>query len=295
VIVKYEFVGWKDTNGNSYDKTLNLITEKDSEIELYAQWKAVRTVLPAPTRTGYSFAGWYEDMSLAENTKVGNAASAYIPTDDIMLYGNWTANVTLNANGGTTPTNLVTLTVDGKYQNLPTSLPNIDSAHVFGGWYYNGVKVENGSAAKSLAPHTLTAVWVKTYYSTGYYSRDTIFVDNDFEGDECITDWFNPGFDVSTLKANGYTKIKVSIAVHGERNTALAPNNQPYIDIYNANNEKIATIHLDKYGANFSIQNREFYLDLNVLIGDGRLKFRYDTTKDSWELGTTEVTMVAEK
>ncbi len=173
--------------------------------------------------------------------------------------------------------------------------------YAFLGWSHsNNAKVASYSPEENVGNdcygnRNLYAVWLKVNYSTGYYSRDTIFVDNDFEGDECITDWFNPGFDVDTLLANGYTRIKVNIAVHGERNNGWAPNNEPYIDIYNANESKITTVNLDEYGSSFSIQYREFYLDLTSLVGDGRVKFRYDTKRDSWELGTTEVTMTAVK
>lgn len=52
-------------------------------------------VLPASTRSGYQFSGWYD---AAENgNKIGNAGDAYIPSANITIYAQWTKLVyTLN-------------------------------------------------------------------------------------------------------------------------------------------------------------------------------------------------------
>ena len=59
----------------------------DPDSAIY-QWKPL--TLPNPTRTGYTFNGWYTAAS--GGTKVGNAGEEYVPSADITLYAQWTIN-----------------------------------------------------------------------------------------------------------------------------------------------------------------------------------------------------------
>ena len=87
--------------------------------------------LPIPSKTGYTFAGWYE------NTEFSGNPVADVPTDstgELTFYAKWTANtytVIFDANGGSVdPTSAVT--VAGKLTSLPT--PTYDGYN-FLGWY----------------------------------------------------------------------------------------------------------------------------------------------------------------
>ena len=87
--------------------------------------------LPIPTKTGYTFDGWYEDPDFTGNPV------ADVPTDstgELTFYAKWTANtytVIFDANGGNVdPTSAVT--VAGKLTSLPT--PTYDG-YDFLGWY----------------------------------------------------------------------------------------------------------------------------------------------------------------
>ena len=87
--------------------------------------------LPIPTKTGYTFAGWYENPDFTGNPV------ADVPTDstgELTFYAKWTANtytVIFDANGGNVdPTSAVT--VAGKLTSLPT--PTYDG-YDFLGWY----------------------------------------------------------------------------------------------------------------------------------------------------------------
>ena len=53
-------------------------------------WSGGNVTLPTPTRTGYTFAGWYTAAS--GGTKVGDAGETYSPTENITLYAQWTPN-----------------------------------------------------------------------------------------------------------------------------------------------------------------------------------------------------------
>lgn len=72
------------TNGQS---VTNLSTANNSIVKLYAQWTSASVTLPTPTRTGYTFGGWYTDATYA--TKIGNGGATYTPTSNITLYAKW--------------------------------------------------------------------------------------------------------------------------------------------------------------------------------------------------------------
>lgn len=87
--------------------------------------------LPIPTKTGYTFAGWYENQEFSGDPVTD------VPTDstkNLNFYAKWTANtytVIFDANGGSVnPTSAVT--VAGKLTSLPT--PTYD-VYDFIGWY----------------------------------------------------------------------------------------------------------------------------------------------------------------
>jgi uncharacterized repeat protein (TIGR02543 family) len=91
--------------------------------------------LPTPTRTGYSFGGWYSDSGLT--TSVGAAGASYSPSAAITLYAKWTANsltVAYNSNGGTAVSNGTTVT-GGTISSAPTAPTR--TGYTFAGWFSN--------------------------------------------------------------------------------------------------------------------------------------------------------------
>ena len=70
------------SSAKNYDKT--------SASTLYAQWTSKAVTLPTPTRTGYTFNGWYTASS--GGTKIGDAGASYTPTAASTLYAQWTPN-----------------------------------------------------------------------------------------------------------------------------------------------------------------------------------------------------------
>ena len=47
----------------------------------------IPVTLPTPTRTGYTFLGWYSDSTFTN--KVGNGGAQYTPSGDVTLYARW--------------------------------------------------------------------------------------------------------------------------------------------------------------------------------------------------------------
>ncbi|MCF8529344.1 MAG: InlB B-repeat-containing protein [Aquiluna sp.] len=139
----YTFVGWNtDSDGitgtDFADEESVTITEP---LELFAEWIAdtytvtydydnatggnddatsdftvdgTAIALPTPTKTGYTFNGWYSDSGLT--TLVGAAGDSYTPSADGTLYAKWTSTIAI-----TTPTSGLSGTVGTAYSLTLTS------------------------------------------------------------------------------------------------------------------------------------------------------------------------------
>ena len=70
---------------------------KDSK--LTANWTDQTVTLPTPTRSGYSFKGWYKEAAC--KNKVGDGGAVYTPTANITLYAKWRKNNYQNYDKGT--------------------------------------------------------------------------------------------------------------------------------------------------------------------------------------------------
>ena len=124
--------------------------------------------LPTPSRTGYSFAGWYTEKTggtkVTETTTVGNDP----PTT---LYAHWTANQYLvyfdanrgefiTAGGGSVKTKQSTVTYGSKYNSMPT--PTRTGGYDFAGWYTEptgGTKITSDTTVTTAKTHVLYAHW----------------------------------------------------------------------------------------------------------------------------------------
>ena len=98
-----------------------------------AQWTGAAVTLPTPSRTGYTFGGWYKESALTN--KVGDAGASYTPTANVTLYAKWTANtytVTLDSNGGTGGSASVLATYDAL---LPAAEMPTYAEHDFNGYW----------------------------------------------------------------------------------------------------------------------------------------------------------------
>ena len=124
--------------------------------------------LPTPTRTGYTFAGWYTTETAG--TKV-TSTTKYSTASNQTLYAQWTANnytVTLNANGGTTSTTTLTVTYGSTYETLPTPSR---TGYTFNGWYTatsGGTKITSSSTVSITAAQTLYAQWTANTYTVTF-------------------------------------------------------------------------------------------------------------------------------
>lgn len=115
--------------------------------------------LPTPTRTGYTFNGWFaakgDSIQIKKDTKV---TWEYNHT----VYAHWTANsytVSFNANGGSVSGGSITVKYGSKYGDLPVPT-NGDKA--FAGWYTaasGGTNITSSSTYNTAGNQTLYAHW----------------------------------------------------------------------------------------------------------------------------------------
>jgi len=114
--------------------------------------------LPTPTRTGYTFGGWYENADFG-----GNAVTQIVKgsTGNKTYYAKWTIinySITYNLNSGTQGSGAKTsYTVDTATFNLPTPTR---TNYIFGGWYE--ASDFSGSKATQITKGTTGN---KTYYA----------------------------------------------------------------------------------------------------------------------------------
>ena len=70
--------------------TVTSLTTEETTVYLQAEWSLSSITLPATTRMGYDFMGWYEDSSYS--TFIGTAGDTYTPTASKTLYAKWQRN-----------------------------------------------------------------------------------------------------------------------------------------------------------------------------------------------------------
>ena len=181
--------------------------------------------LPTPTRTGYTFVGWFTEQ---------NSGTQVISTTTVTtagnhpLYAHWTANqytVYFNANGGSTPTASKPVTYDSEYGILP--IPT-RSEYAFVGWFTEqngGTQITSATTVKITADKTLYAHWSYNVYTItwdpmgGWWSTPSNNqpVDTYIEGGDTVanvypSDPFKPGFVFAGwwTSVNGGTQVTSS-------------------------------------------------------------------------------------
>ena len=186
--IGYTFTGWYDAPTGGTEVVITDIVPAGTtaaESMLYAYWDAnsynvkfdanggtlaadqpvifdaLYGTLPAPTREGYQFAGWF-NASGKEITAATKFDTKIMTTPaEHTLTAKWTPRsytITLDAAGGTLAgTGTISATYDRTYSALPTPTR---SGYTFDGWFTPAdVKITPADTVKVTADTTLTAKW----------------------------------------------------------------------------------------------------------------------------------------
>lgn len=178
----YTFGGWYSDPSGGTQVTQQTIATTPADHTLYAHWtaNAVTTTLtfdaaggtvsppskqvtsgsaygtlPTPTRTGYTFAGWFTRATGGDAVTAATVAG----DEDVTIYAHWTGEsltITFNANGGTVSEASRTVVRGSQYKRLP--IP-VRDGYNFDGWFTaatGGTQVTAGdypSASTTLYAH----------------------------------------------------------------------------------------------------------------------------------------------
>lgn len=192
----YKFDGWYADQDTKFETTTTVDgklvgVEVLKDLTLHAKWKGdqytvtlnvnggdalsgdpTRSVtygqpygeLPAPTRTGYTFAGWYTEKTGGTKVETSTVVQA---VEDHELFAHWAANtytVTFVPMDGTLADEQKTKTVTygQPYGELPK--PTLQG-YDFVGWYTakgeDGKKVDANTRVETAGEHTLYAKWTE--------------------------------------------------------------------------------------------------------------------------------------
>lgn len=241
----YTFAGWNSklpetvTESAEYaaqwranDNAVTFVTNGGTDVAGQTVQTDEKITKPSdPTRTGYTFGGWYIDRSC---TKAWNFESDKV-SDAMTLYAKWTAksyDVTLNLNydGAAEPTK-ITVTYDDTYRALTTPER---AGYDFLGWFTaqtDGEQVTADSKVSITASQTLYAHWKEgaATYTVKHYQQNTEDIaDNNYTEFESETLSGITG-QQTEAKAKTYTGFAPAKEF---KQSAIAPDSSTVISIY---------------------------------------------------------------
>ena len=186
----YTFDGWytAKTGGTKVTSSTKVTVASNNQV-LYARWDGSKTTytvkldanggavspdsiqvtygstygkLPTPTRSGYTFVGWY--TSLTGGTKITSSSKFEVASNNQVLYAHWETDkveytITFDANGGTVSPSTLKVIYGSTYGTLPTPTRK---GFNFEGWYTTasgGTKIESTTKVNITSNRTLYAHW----------------------------------------------------------------------------------------------------------------------------------------
>jgi len=169
---KWTFSKWKASDGTLYSAKGTY--KKNEATTMTAQWTTSDSnpsvKLPAPSRPGYTFAGWYTASS--GGTKVGVGGGSYTPSKNITLYARWTINgykLSVDPSGGTWSGSSSVQSFTQNYNTTKTIANPVRTGYSFSGWTKGGAGSLSGTTWTFGAGNgSLTAKWTANSYSVKY-------------------------------------------------------------------------------------------------------------------------------
>ena len=264
----WNFGGWYNGNTNI---TADTTVTTASNHTLNASWSGGKISLPEPTRTGYTFAGWYSDEQY--KNKVDNN-TAYTATTT--LYAKWTANtytITYNKNKPKTASESVTGSTNDSTHTYDTSKVLTSNGYALKGWTFTGWNTAangsgnsygDGASVSNLSTKngdtvTLYAQWKANTYTIKYNSNKPSGALTNVTGE---TKSSSHTYDVSkTLTSNGYALTGWTFKGWNTNDSGTGTSYENGASVSNLSNINGATVNLyakweaNKYTVTYNYNN----------------------------------------
>lgn len=149
--------------------TVTFDSDRGSSVDpLISAYGAELGTLPATTRTGFTFAGWYLPQATAP------ISSDYVLTEDITLIAHWTQityNVSFDAAGGSSVASR-----EVAHGNVIDPVPSSTKAHyTFKGWV-SASEVALTSSLQITQDYTFVAQWAPEEYTVTFFTNGSTTV-----------------------------------------------------------------------------------------------------------------------
>ena len=118
-----------------------------------------------PIRTGYTFAGWYNNSVNNGTVYAAGKEVSGLPDKNVVWYAKWNVNkyvLTVNPNGGTWNDSTETKTFEQAYATTKSISNPTRVGYTFDGWRLSGYgEIEDGVYTYGAGAGILTAVWTR--------------------------------------------------------------------------------------------------------------------------------------
>lgn len=152
-----EVTGTVNYNGQTYELKYTLAYNSNGGTSVSSQRVSrIPDSLTTPSKTGFSFAGWYTESSLTNRAVSGTKL-----TGDTIVYAGWNLQnytISYNLNGGTLSGQKTSYTINDSAYALPTPTKE---GFTFEGWYDNS----------SFTGTAVTSIPVGSYGNKTYYAK----------------------------------------------------------------------------------------------------------------------------
>jgi len=248
-----------------------------------------------PTRSGYTFGGWYKDAGLQNPYDFTSKV-----VENTTLYAKWNAvsllTVTFSVNGGsgTVPTSQ-TVALDSKI-TLPSGSGLTKIGYFFNGWNTNtsgtGTNYSAGSSYPVTSSVTLYAKWSSTTYTASQTTNFSI-------KNGAYNDWkITTSFDIAGLKNAGYTKLALTLNYDGKNELWINIGSRLYASFWKGLAPSVTTKYLEDYVVWEDNKWHTNKLTGSVNLSDfaNQLTIRFGTSGNaSYTVGTRGITIEAKK
>ncbi len=258
-------------NGNKV--TINFEVNGGEQIAAVSVEKDTEYTLPTPTRSGYSFDGWFTTSDCS-----GDPVVSIVAKEDCTVYAKWTQQYTLTLDAGSGKLSQTSLSLkagDNLYEAVRDLVPSpADSDHKFGAWFRGNTALTEESVmpAEDL---TLTARYTVKYVihvneqnleGEGYTAVSDI-EGYDYAGVTPSVEktgfTLNAGHDGTVaVKALSDTASQNVFTLFYDRNNVRVTFNPNYPENVSGNSQSVT----EKFGASVDFP-RDFEIDGYALIG----------------------------